>query len=181
MREVIGLEKFDIAVTYLSIIQKDWTEVIDHMIDKLDEKGRMAIIAPHGILFKGLRYERMREKLIQDNLLDTVIGLPSNLIPGISTNICLMVFKKARDHKDVLFIDVSSGIYYEKDKAWTILADAGIASIVEVYKGRVVIEENNYNLNIPMYTSKRGEEEVNLEKLERKIKNIEDRLKGVER
>lgn len=77
------------------------------MIKSLNENGRMGVVLPHGVLFRGASEGRIREKLINENLLDTIIGLPANLFFGTSIPACILVFKKNRKTNDILFIDAS--------------------------------------------------------------------------
>lgn len=78
------------------------------MLNSLDEDGTMAVVLPHGVLFRGSAEEQIRKVIIRDyNYLDTVIGLPANLFYGTSIPTCILVFKKNRPNKDILFIDAS--------------------------------------------------------------------------
>jgi len=84
---------------------------VQHMIHHLADNGQMAIVLPHGVLFRGSSEGRIRQYLIEDrNYLDAVIGLPANIFYGTSIPTCILVFKKCREHnEDVLFIDASQG------------------------------------------------------------------------
>lgn len=159
---------------------------VTHMLHHLADNGSMAIVLPHGVLFRGGAEETIRKYLIEKlNYLNAVIGLPSNLFYGTSIPVCVMVFSKCRKEDDsVLFIDASKE--FEKSKNQNILTDANIAKTVESYKekkeiekfSRLVslkeIEENDYNLNIPRYIDTFNEEEsIDLELLATEIKKLE--------
>ena len=144
-----------------------------HMLHCLDENGgRMAIVLPHGVLFRGASEGKIRKQIIEFNLLDAVIGLPANLFYGTGIPACVLVFKKNRNNSDVLFIDASGDGNYEKGKNQNLLRDEDISRIVEAYKARENVDkycykaekeeivENDYNLNIPRYVDTFEEEEV---------------------
>ena len=141
-----------------------------HGFHFLKDDGTMAIILPHGVLFRGGAEERIRTKLLKDNHIDTVIGLPSNLFYSTGIPVCILVLKKCKKHSDVLFINASE--QYEKGKRQNSLSENHIDNIVETYKSRPEyieryarrvsmeeIEKNGYNLNISRYVST-SEEEV---------------------
>lgn len=156
-----------------------------HMIHCLDRNnGRMATIMPHGVLFRGASEREIRKKLIDSNLLDTVIGLPSNLFYGTSIPACILVFKKKRTGKDVLFIDASKE--FEQGKNQNKLRETDISKIIETYKNRNEIakyshsasideiKENDYNLNIPRYVDTFEEEEpIDIHAVMAEIKELE--------
>ena len=97
------------------------------MLHCLDARnGRMAVVLPHGVLFRGASEGRIRQKLIELNLLDAVIGLPANLFYGTGIPACILVFKKGRTRTDVLFIDASGEGNYQKGKNQNILRDEDI-------------------------------------------------------
>lgn len=165
-----------------------------HMLSSLDaESGRMAIVLPHGVLFRGASEGKIRRQLVEFNLLDAVIGLPANLFYGTGIPACILVFKKNRTRRDVLFIDASGEGNYEKDKNQNRLRDSDIARIVSAYEAREdrekfshvatfdEIKENDFNLNIPRYVDTSEEEEqINLEEVKRNIAGIEAELKDVQ-
>jgi type I restriction enzyme M protein len=136
---------------------------VQHMIYQLADNGVMAVVLPHGALFRGGAELQIRRYLIEDrNYLDAVIGLPQNIFYGTSIPTCILVFKKCRENPDdVLFIDASQ--YYEKVKTQNVLRDEDIDRIVSTYRDRTetekfskratlaTIAENDYNLNIPRY------------------------------
>lgn len=143
-----------------------------HMLHCLDESnGRMAVVLPHGVLFRGASEGKIRKQIIDFNLLDAVIGLPANLFYGTGIPACILVFKKNRKTTDVLFIDASGDGNYEKGKNQNILRDSDINRIVDAYRSRENIDkysyvaskeeitENDYNLNIPRYVDTFEEEE----------------------
>ncbi|MBK2110557.1 type I restriction-modification system subunit M [Francisella tularensis] len=157
---------------------------IQHMLASLNESGRMAVVVPHGVLFRGAAEGKIRQQIIDNNLLDAVIGLPSNLFFGTSIPACIMVFKKQKDSNDVLFIDASND--FEKGKNQNKLTDDNIKKIFDTYKSRESIEkyshvasleeikENDYNLNIPRYVDTFEEEEpVDIEATKQAIAELE--------
>jgi type I restriction enzyme M protein len=166
---------------------------VQHMLYSLAEDGRMATILPHGVLFRGASEGKIRKQIIELNLLDAVIGLPENLFYGTGIPACIMVFRKGRTRKDVLFIDASGENHYEKGKNQNKLREQDIEKIVETYEKRETIDkysyvatldeikENDYNLNIPRYVDTFEEEEpVDMEAVKRNIANIKKELQEVE-
>lgn len=144
---------------------------VQHMIYHLNESGTMAIVLPHGVLFRGAAELKIRKYLVEEkNYLDAVIGMPANLFYGTSIPTCILVFKKCReDDQDVLFIDASKE--FEKVKNQNKLRPEDIEKIVNTYTNREEIEkyshkatleeieENDFNLNIPRYVDTFEEEE----------------------
>lgn len=166
---------------------------VQHMLYSLAENGRMATILPHGVLFRGASEGKIRKQIIELNLLDAVIGLPEGLFYGTGIPACIMVFRKDRTRKDVLFIDASGEEHYEKGKNQNKLREQDIEKIVETYEKRETIDkysyvatideirENDYNLNIPRYVDTFEEEEpVDMEAVKENIANIKKELKVVE-
>ena len=98
------------------------------------DSGRMAVVLPHGVLFRGASEGRIRQQIVDLNLLDAVIGLPANLFYGTSIPACILVFKKNRSRREVLFIDASGEGNFEKGKNQNVLRDEDIDTIVSVYK-----------------------------------------------
>jgi len=145
-----------------------------HGFHFLGKEGTMAIILPHGVLFRGGAEERIRTKLLKDNHIDTVIGLPSNLFYSTGIPVCILVLKKCKKQEDVLFINASE--HYEKVGRLNKLREGengepnDIQKIVETYQFRndierysrkvsmEEIEKNDYNLNITRYVSTSLEE-----------------------
>lgn len=157
---------------------------IQHMIYHLDDKGVMAVVLPHGVLFRGASEGIIRKYLIKEkNYLDAVIGLPANIFYGTSIPTVILVFKKCRENpNDILFIDASRD--FEKGKNQNILRDEDVNKIFEHYKDRKStdkysyvasmseIEENDYNLNIPRYVDTfEEEEEIDLNQVMNDIKS----------
>ncbi len=162
-----------------------------HGFHFLSREGTMAIILPHGVLFRGGAEERIRTKLLKDNNIDTVIGLPSNLFFSTGIPVCILVLKKCKKHDDVLFINASSDENFEKGKRQNNLRESDIRRIVETYQNRPEkveryarcvsmdeIEKNGYNLNISRYVSTSiDEEKIDLAKVHTELVAIEDRIK----
>lgn len=148
---------------------------ISHMIETLDPKtGRMGVVVPHGVLFRGSSEGKIRQQLIEENLLDTVIGLPEKLFFGTGIPAAILVFKKNKSDDKVLFIDASNE--YKSGKNQNQLTAENIAKIVETYQARESVDkyaylatleeiaENDFNLNIPRYVDTfEEEEEIDLE------------------
>jgi type I restriction enzyme M protein len=142
------------------------------MVHQLDENGTMAIVLPHGVLFRGGAEGHIREYLIKEkNYLDAVIGLPANIFYGTSIPTCILVLKKKRtDANSILFIDASQ--HYEKVKTQNVLRIEDIDKIISTYENRTEeqkyshiaalseVETNDYNLNIPRYVDTFEEEDV---------------------
>lgn len=164
-----------------------------HMINSLAAGGRMGVVLPHGVLFRGAAEGRIRKQIIDTNLLDAVIGLPANLFFGTSIPACILILKQNRTTKDILFIDASGEGNYEKGKNQNKLREEDIEKILKTYDERKDIEkyanvatieevkENDYNLNIPRYVDTFEEEElVDMEEVEKNITSIRSELKEVE-
>lgn len=151
---------------------------VQHMIHHMDDDGRIAVLLPHGALFRGGAEETIRKFIIDNlNVLDAIIGLPANLFYGTNIPVCVLVCKRNRNGNsgNILFIDASKN--YEQGKTQNILTDSNIEAIVEAYKNRsdidkfarvVSIEEiksNGFNCNIPRYVDTfETEERIDLEK-----------------
>ncbi len=145
---------------------------VQHMIYQLAENGQMAVVLPHGVLFRGGAEGHIREYLIKDkNYLDAVIGLPANIFYGTSIPTCILVFKKCKENPDnILFIDASE--HFDKVKTQNILRVEDINKIITTYRERKTedkysyvatleeVAENDYNLNIPRYVDTFEEEEA---------------------
>ena len=159
-----------------------------HGFHFLSQEGTMAIILPHGVLFRGGQEEKIRTKLLKDNHIDTVIGLPANLFYSTGIPVCILVLKKCKKEDDVLFINASE--HYVKGKRQNSLNDDNINSIVDTYKNRPEeveryarrvsieeIEKNGYNLNISRYVSTAEDEvEIDLEKVNERLTSINKRI-----
>lgn len=132
-----------------------------HGLYHLKQDGTMAIVLPHGVLFRGAKEAQIRETLLKKNQIDAIIGLPAGLFYSTGIPTVVLVLKKNRDRKDVLFIDASKG--FEKGKNQNKLREEDIDKIIETYKARKdvkryahdadldEIKENEFNLNIPRY------------------------------
>ncbi len=166
---------------------------VQHMIYHLDDNGTMAVVLPHGVLFRGAAEGVIRKYLIEEkNYLDTVIGLPANIFYGTSIPTCILVFKKCRQADDnVLFIDASEE--FEKGKNQNNLTDEHVEKILNTYQSRETIDrysyaatleeikENDYNLNIPRYVDTFIEEEpVDLDKVQAEIAEIDKEMAVLE-
>lgn len=166
---------------------------IQHMIYHLAENGVMAVVMPHGVLFRGAAEGHIRKYLIEEkNYLDAVIGLPANIFYGTSIPTCILVFKKCREHPDdILFIDASQ--YYEKVKTQNYLRDEDVDRIVDTYAKRITIDkysyvasldevrENEYNLNIPRYVDTFEEEEpVDIDAVASELKELETEMQDTD-
>ena len=166
---------------------------VTHMLHHLDENGTLAVVLPHGALFRGAAEGHIREYLIREkNCLDAVIGLPSNIFYGTSIPTCIMVFKKNRSNKDVLFIDASE--HYDKVKTQNILREEHIEKIVNTYRNRTAEDkfsyvasndeliENEYNLNIPRYVDTFEEEEqVDLEAVSNQLGSLDGEIRQTDK
>lgn len=159
---------------------------IQHMVHHLAENGSMAVVMPHGVLFRGGAEGHIRQYLIEDcNYLDAVIGLPVNIFYGTSIPTSILVFKKCRENPDdILFIDASQG--FEKIKNQNILRPEDIDKIVDTYRERKIeekysyivplseIRENDYNMNIPRYVKTFEEEDnINFSEISQKLKDLD--------
>lgn len=166
---------------------------VQHMLASLAEGGTMATILPHGVLFRGAAEKRIRKEFIKLNYLHAVIGLPEALFYGTGIPACILVFKKDRSEKNVLFIDASGEGNFEKGSNGNFLRTEDVERIYETYKNYETvdkfsyvasleeIEENDYNLNIPRYVDTFEEEEpVDMEQIAKNIEDIQSELKEVE-
>ena len=166
---------------------------VQHMIHQLDENGTMAIVLPHGVLFRGAAEGHIREYLIKDkNYLDAVIGLPANIFYGTSIPTCILVLKKNRTlAEDVLFIDASQ--HFEKVKTQNVLRKQDIDKIIDTYKNRTAedkysyvallseLAENDYNLNIPRYVDTFEEEDkIDLQAITNELRELEAQSKNTD-
>ncbi len=185
-------KRFDLGVPPSS--KGDYAFVL-HMLASLEaECGRMAVVLPHGVLFRGASEGKIRKQLVELNLLDAVIGLPANLFYGTGIPACVLVFRKNRSDKNVLFIDSSGEGNFEKGKNQNILRDADLERIFSVYSERKVVEkysycanleeitENDFNLNIPRYVDTFEEEEmVDIDAVKEEITTLEAELALVQK
>jgi len=160
-----------------------------HGFHYLKDEGVMAIILPHGVLFRGGAEERIRTKLLKDGHIDTVIGLPANLFYSTGIPVCILVLKKCKKPDDVLFINAAE--HFVKGKRQNQLTDDNIAKIIDTYRFRTEedryskrigmdrIAEEGYNLNISRYISTAvGEEEIELSATQNELVEIEKRIRA---
>jgi type I restriction enzyme M protein len=153
----------------------------------LKEEGVMAIILPHGVLFRGGAEERIRTKLLNDGHIDTVIGLPANLFYSTGIPVCILVLKKCKKPDDVLFINAAEN--YEKGKRQNQLSREHIAKIIDTYKHRrdearharrvemSEIKKNSFNLNISRYISTAtSDEEIDLQAVCSELGSLEQAI-----
>ncbi len=160
-----------------------------HGFHYLKDDGVMAIILPHGVLFRGGAEARIRRKLLDDGHIDTVIGLPANLFYSTGIPVCILVLKKCKKPDDVLFIDASE--HFQRGKRQNYLSDQHIKKIVDTYQQRPEsieryarrvemgeIEANDYNLNISRYVSTAEQEvAIDLEATQRELVEIEKQIR----
>lgn len=160
-----------------------------HGFYHLKQTGAMAIVLPHGVLFRGAAEGYIRETLLKNGSIDAVIGLPSNMFYNTSIPTCILVLKKYRKGRDVLFIDASR--LYEKEKKQNVMHEEHIDRVLELYHARETVDKvsylasfediraNDYNLNIPRYVDTSEEEpEVDLKQLSRSIRETDRAIKA---
>lgn len=164
-----------------------------HMIETLKPKtGRMCVVVPHGVLFRGAAEGKIRQQLIDEGLLDAVIGLPSKLFYGTGIPAAILVFRKTKVDNKTLFIDASR--LFKEGKNQNILRQEDIEKIIEIYHNRKKvdkqaklatleeIQKNDYNLNIPRYVDTFEEEEyIDFEEVYSKRKSINAELNLLEK
>lgn len=163
-----------------------------HMIETLKPKtGRMGVVVPHGVLFRGSTEGKIREKLIEENLLDAVIGLPEKLFYGTGIPAAILLFRKQKADKSVLFVDASRE--YKAGKNQNLLTVENIQKVVDTCRARQSVDkyaylasleeirENDYNLNIPRYVDTFEEEaEIDLMAVRREREELKKQLAGLE-
>lgn len=163
---------------------------VQHMVYHMDDDGRIAVLLPHGVLFRGAGEAVIRKHLIEKlNVIDAIIGLPANLFFGTSIPVCIIVCKKNRNGNsdNILFIDASKE--FQAGKKQNVLTDENIQKILKTYQDRVdvekyahvatmkEIEENDFNLNIPRYVDTSEEEiPVDLEQVTKEINDISNEI-----
>ena len=160
-----------------------------HGFHFLSENGTMAIILPPGVLFRGGKEEIIRRKLIEDDNIDAVIGLPANLFYSTGIPVCIIVLKRCRKNSKILFINASGEEHYEKGKRQNILRDGDVEKIVDTYKFRreeprysrqvslQEIKENDFNLNITRYVNlSKEEEQIDLKAVAQRINECDVRI-----
>jgi len=159
-----------------------------HGFYHLKQTGTMAIVLPHGVLFRGAAEGSIRETLLQNGSIYAVIGLPANMFYNTSIPTCIIVLKKHREGRDVLFIDASN--LYEKDKKQNVMKEEHIDRVVELYQNRETVDKtsylatyedikaNDFNLNIPRYVdTSEEEEEIDLRQLTKEMKETNAAIK----
>ena len=162
-----------------------------HSLYHLNNTGTMAIVLPHGVLFRGAAELKIRQTLIEKNYLDTVIGLPAGLFYGTGIPTCILVFKKNRRNKDILFIDASND--FVKGKNQNTLSEENIEKIMETFESRRDVEkyshvaaideirENEYNLNIPRYVDTfEDEETIDIDEVIRQLEQDKKEIADLE-
>jgi len=168
----------------------DWG-FITHMIETAREAtGKVGVVVPHGVLFRGAAEGKIRQKLIEQNLLEAVIGLPANLFFGTGIPAAILLFNKGKTHGDVLFIDASRE--YKDAKNQNVLTDEHLQKIVGTYQAFLTVEkyayratpqeiaDNDFNLNIPRYVDTFEEEaEIDLHAVKADITRLESELATV--
>lgn len=160
-----------------------------HGLHFLSDNGTMAIILPHGVLFRGGKEEVIRKELIKKDYIDAIIGLPANLFYSTGIPVCVIVLKKCRKNDKILFINASSEEHYEKGKRQNFLREKDIEDIIEAYKNRETIsryarevplseiKDNGYNLNISRYVNlSKDEEIIDLYKVNERLTEIEKEI-----
>lgn len=171
---------------------------VQHMLYQLEDNGTMAVVLPHGVLFRGAAEGHIRRYIIEEgNWLDAVIGLPANIFYGTSIPTCILVLKKCREHpENILFIDASN--HFEKAKSQNYLRPEHIEKIITAYRARKdeakyshvaalsEIIENDYNLNIPRYVDTFEEAEAidlaavtnELKQLDSEMAELDEKIRG---
>lgn len=175
----------------------DWAFITNMIERALPQEGRVAVVVPHGVLFRGGAEGRIRQKLIEENLLDAVVGLPGNLFPTTSIPVAILVFDRAREKggsrenvKDVLFVNASQEFVPGKNQ--NTLADEHFTKIVATVASRQNVEkyacvvslkkisDNDFNLNIPRYVDTfEDEEEIDVGAVQQQINKLEIELTEV--
>ncbi len=175
----------------------DWA-FISHMVETaLEKEGRVAVVVPHGVLFRGAAEGRIRQKMVEENLLDAVIGLPGNLFPTTNIPVAILVFDRSREkgganegRKNILFIDASRDFVSGKNQ--NTLSNEHLDQIVKTYSARTEVDkyahvanfkeikENDFNLNIPRYVDTfEEEEEIDIDAVQLEIDQLEKELAEV--
>ena len=160
-----------------------------HGLHFLSDSGTMAIILPHGVLFRGGKEEVIRKELIKKDYIDAIIGLPANLFYSTGIPVCIIVLKKCRKNDKILFINASSEEHYEKGKRQNYLREEDVEKIIEAYRSRATIsryarevslneiKDNGYNLNITRYVNlSKDEEAVDLAAVQARLEDVEKEI-----
>ncbi|QCE34595.1 type I restriction-modification system subunit M [Acetobacteraceae bacterium] len=162
-----------------------------HMVESLNDRGRMGVVVPHGVLFRGAAEGKIRKKLVEENLLEAVIGLPEKLFFGTGIPAAILIFNKEKKDEKVLFIDASKE--FEDGKNQNKLGKENLEKIVQTYRNRQEVEkyahlasleeiqENAFNLNIPRYVDMFEEEaEIDLQEVLKERKALTKSLAAIE-
>jgi len=168
----------------------DWAFILHMLATAMQGKGRVGVVVPHGVLFRGGQEGKIREAVIRENLLDAVIGLPANLFFGTGIPVALMIFDKARrdnEEQEILFIDASRE--FEQRTNQNRLREQDIEKIVDTFRNREIIarysypatyseiEENEFDLNIPRYVDTlEPEPGIDISAVQKEIGEIEAQL-----
>ena len=160
-----------------------------HGLHFLSDSGTMAIILPHGVLFRGGKEEVIRKELIKKDYIDAIIGLPANLFYSTGIPVCIIVLKKCRKNDKILFINASSEEHYGKGKRQNYLREEDVEKIIEAYRSRATIsryarevslseiKENGYNLNITRYVNlSKDEKAVDLAAVQARLEDVEKEI-----
>ncbi|MCB9813737.1 MAG: type I restriction-modification system subunit M [Pseudomonadales bacterium] len=197
-----SLDKWGIEVAEADKYERFWRGIppkstgdfafISHMIETLNEYGKVGVVVPHGVLFRGGKEGKIRKKLIEDNLLEAVIGLPAQLFYGTGIPATILIFNKAKQTKDVLFIDASNEC--ESGSKQNKLREKDIERVVSTYNNfKFVdkyafkatideIQENDFNLNIPRYVDTFEEEElVDIGEVQKEIDEVSEKMRKIEK
>lgn len=163
-----------------------------HGLYHLKPEGTMAVVLPHGVLFRGASEGKIRKTLIEKNLIDAVIGLPANLFYSTGIPTLVMVLKKNKQTDDILFIDASND--FEKSKKQNILREQDIQKIIDTYAARQDVEryahvatldeitENDFNLNIPRYVDTYvPEPPIDLSELTREMADVDEQIASTQK
>ena len=159
-----------------------------HGFYHLKPNGTMAIVLPHGVLFRGASEGTIRKILLENGSIYAVIGLPANMFYNTSIPTCIIVLKKHREGRDVLFIDASN--QFEKEKKQNVMNEEHINHVLELYKNRQSVEKeaylasyediqnNDFNLNIPRYVdTSEEEEEIDVKALSAELKSTNEEIR----
>jgi type I restriction enzyme M protein len=168
----------------------DWAFILHMLATAVEGKGRVGVVVPHGVLFRGGSEGAIRKSVIEDNLLDGVVGLPGNLFYGAGIPAALLIFDKSRKHKgkgEVFFVDASRE--FEQGTNQNRLRPEDIDKIIATYRAQkeiskyshrapyTEIEENEFNLNIPRYVDTfEPEPEIDVAVVQKEIEEIEGKL-----
>ncbi len=164
---------------------------ISHMVETIThDNGRVGVVVPHGVLFRAASEGKIRQKLIEENLLDGIIGLPANLFFGTGIPAAIIIFKRNRPDKSIFFIDASKE--YSSGKNQNALGQEQIRRIADTYRTRKNVDkyaylasfdeirENEFNLNIPRYVDTfEEEEEIDIGEVQKEIKHLEEEISTV--